>query len=122
MAKLQTQPVETTSQLDMQPNGGAAAAILAAGLGALFLGLLTPLVAAFKPLSEFLTFYKPSGDIGGLAILVVVLWLICWFVIHQLWKNKQVNFTNIFVITLIMIALGLIGTFPPFFKLFGSGG
>ena len=44
-----------------------------------------------------------------------------WLILHQLWKQRQVPFPWVLVVTLLLIALGLLGTFPPFAKVFGGG-
>jgi hypothetical protein len=101
------------------PNGPAAAAILAAGIGSLALGLLTTLAGAFAPLANGLNFYGPTGPLSGETTMTVVIWLVAWAVLHNLWKDRQVDLGKTFIATLVMIALGLLGTFPPFFGLFG---
>jgi hypothetical protein len=100
-------------------NGPAAAAILAAGIGSLALGLLTTLAGAFAPLANGLNFYGPTGPLSGETTMTVVIWLVAWAVLHNLWKDRQVDLGKTFIATLVMIALGLLGTFPPFFGLFG---
>jgi hypothetical protein len=100
------------------PNGPAAAAVLAAGIGCFALGLLTVLSTAFTPLANVLQFYQPTGPLSGVSTLAVVVWLIAWLVYHWLWRHKQMRFTTVFVTTLVLIILGVIGTFPPFYNLF----
>lgn len=100
-------------------NGPAAAAILASGIGSLALGLFTCLAQALAPLNEALSFYDPAGSLSGKTTLAVVAWLVAWAFLHSVWKRQQVDFGKVFVATLILIALGLLGTFPPFFQLFG---
>jgi hypothetical protein len=100
------------------PNGPAAAAVLAAGIGCFALGLLTVLSTAFTPLANVLQFYQPTGPLTGVSTLAVVIWLIAWLVYHRLWRQKQMRFTTVLVVTLVLIILGVIGTFPPFYNLF----
>ena len=100
------------------PNGPAAAAVLATGIGSFALGLLTVLSTAFTPLANVLQFYPPTGPLTGVSTLAVVVWLIAWLVYHRLWRHKQVRFTTVLVVTLVLIILGVIGTFPPFYNLF----
>jgi len=40
-------------------------------------------------------------------------------VLHQRWKAAQVNFQRVFIGALILIVLGGIGTFPPFYEAVG---
>ena len=101
-------------------NGPAAAAILASGIGSLALGLFTCLAQALSVLDEALSFYDPAGSLSGQTTLAVVAWLAAWAILHLLWKRKQVDFGKVFGVTLILIGLGLLGTFPPFFQLFGG--
>lgn len=103
-------------------NGPAAAAILASGIGSMALGLIVTLTAASLYVEEALNFYEPVGPLGGKTTLAVVVWLIAWFVLNNRWKNEQVYFARTFRATLILIALGLLGTFPPFYGLFHHGG
>jgi hypothetical protein len=101
-------------------NGAAAAAILAAGIGSVVLGLLTTLAAASRPFNTILAFYGPTGPLSGKTTLAVLIWLATWLLLHRTWKNRQVNFGPVFISTLMLIALGLLGTFPPFFEAFGG--
>ena len=100
-------------------NGPAAAAILASGIGCLALGLLTTLAQAIIPAKEALNFYSPTGPMSGKTILATAVWLVAWAMFHFLWRSEQVDFGKIFIITLVLIALGLLGTFPLFFRSFG---
>ena len=100
-------------------NGPAAAAILAAGIGCFAFGLLTVLEHTSVPTSQTLTLYVPVGSHSGTTAVGTLLWLGGWLVLHQRWKTAQVNFQRIFLGALILIALGGIGTFPPFYEAVG---
>lgn len=101
-------------------NGPAAAAILAAGIGSMVLGLFVILSEALKSVNNALNFYNPVGPLSGKTIIAIAVWLAAWIILHISWKNKQVNFAGVFTASLILIILGLLGTFPPFFDLFGG--
>ena len=101
-------------------NGSAAAALFAAGIGSLALGLFVTLGEAIKSVGDALNFYGPVGPLSGKTIMAIAVWLVAWALLHSVWKNKQVNFAGVFTATLIFIILGLLGTFPPFFDLFGG--
>jgi len=121
MAQLKIRP-DTLNIQQMQqkvlPNGPAAAALLSAGLACLTLGLLTTLAAAFPSLALALQWYQPTGELSGESTLAVGVCLVSWFVLARHWQHRQVHFTRILVMTLILLVLGLIGTFPLFFGLF----
>ncbi len=113
----ETPPTEMQQKQPL-PNGEAAAAIVAAGIGCLTMGILTVLETAIGGLHTVLQFYAPAGSITGISSLMVSAWLVSWVALHRLWKSKQMNFTRMFVIALICILLGVVGIFPPFVHLF----
>lgn len=99
-------------------NGAAAAAVLAAGIGSFTLGVLTTLKASSQAIRNLLSFYVPTGPLSGQTTIAVAVWLICWVVFHLFWKEREVNFKKIFIIAIILIAVGMLGTFPPLFEAF----
>src|SRR3712207_7367105 len=78
----------------MLPNGPAAAAMLAAGVGCVALGLLVTLTAASVFVEEAMVFYEPVGSLSGKTTLAVVIWLVVWVVLNSRLKDKQVNFAK----------------------------
>ena len=106
------------------PNGEAVAAMLAAGIGALALGFFTTL-AEILATSTFrtggfpgLTWDKGVGPLSGKTGYAVIIWLIAWGVLHFTMRGKEYNFGRMFWITLGLIGLGVLGTFPIFFEAF----
>jgi hypothetical protein len=106
------------------PNGEAVAAMIAAGIGALALGFWTTLAeilatSAWRA-SSFpgLTWDKGVGPLSGKTGYTVIIWLAAWAVLHFMWRGKEFNFGRMFWITLGLIGLGVVGTFPVFFELF----
>jgi hypothetical protein len=55
------------------------------------------------------------GSLSGNTTLVVVVRFVEWALCHTPWKPSQVDGARVFTATLILIALGLLGTFPTFF-------
>ena len=102
----------------VKPTGAAAAAVLAAGIGCFTLGLLTVLAAANDRVSEVLDWYHRVGPLSGKTTGAVLGWLVAWFILHLLLRRRAADLGPITVATFILIALGWIGTFPPFFELF----
>jgi hypothetical protein len=96
-------------------NGPAAAAILAAGIGAAFLGLIATCEAAVHPLSKALIFSKAVGPLSGKTTVAMVAWLGGWAVMHWLWRDRQICFRPVAVATVVLVIVGLLGTFPPVF-------
>ncbi|MBI2859679.1 MAG: hypothetical protein HYX90_11440 [Chloroflexi bacterium] len=103
------------------PNGEAAAAIIAAGVGSLALGVFTVLAEAFPSFKNNIKFYDPSGPLSGKTTLAVVVWLIAWALLYLRWRKKDLEFGKVFWASIALIGLGVVGTFPKFFELFTRG-
>lgn len=100
------------------PNGPAAAAILAAGVGSAVIGLLTTGAVISAGLKSALTWWGPAGPLSGKTGVGVIAWLVSWIVLNTLWKDKDVAFVRVLVVTLVLLALGVLLTFPPVFEAF----
>lgn len=101
-----------------KPEGPVAAAVLAAGIGSLTLGILTTLAEASESIKEFLNFYDPVGPLSGKTIGAVAIWLMAWGILHILYRNRAVESRKELIASLVLIALGVLGTFPVFFQAF----
>ena len=97
-------------------NGGAMAAILAAGIGAFAIGLVVILSEAGLFAAPVL--YRPSGGLSGRTTIAVVVWLVTWLIAHRLWRDRTVSQRHVFAVSLALIALGLVATFPPVWGVF----
>lgn len=95
------------------PNGRGAAAILAAGIGCAAVGVLALARDAFAPVAHALNFYKPSGPLSGVTMVAVLVWLVAWFVLAGRWRDKTVAMARVNVIAFVLLAVGLLLTFPP---------
>jgi hypothetical protein len=102
-------------------NGGAWAAVLAAGIGCVTFGLLVDLAEAFSRVSQWLSFYKPVGDLSGKSAIAVGVWLVVWCILHFRWKGRHRSPGGVIAtIAIVLIIVSLIATFPPFFGMFAS--
>lgn len=106
------------AQVRTKPNGPVAAAFLSAGLGTLALGLFTTGAAAFAGVANALRWSTPVGPLSGKSTLAVIIWLAAWLVFGARWRGREVRFASIYRWTLLLVALGLLLTFPPFFEAF----
>ncbi len=93
------------------------AALVAAGIGSFALGLFVVLSEAVPAVKAFMNFYNPVGPLAGKSTYAVAAYVISWGVLAYVWKGKEVNFPKAYTATLILIALGLIGTFPLVFEI-----
>jgi hypothetical protein len=95
-------------------NGPAAAAILSAGAGCTFVGIISLVADAFKPIEKLLTFYRPTGPLSGVSSIAILLWLAMWLLLARRWKVKTVAMGKINAFAFLLLALGILLTFPPF--------
>jgi hypothetical protein len=108
----------TENNSDRLHSGPAAAAFVASGIGCTVLGLLTTLAQAIPAVKNALNWWNPAGPLVGKTGLAVILWIAAWVLLHLLWRNKPVGISKAFVATLVLIILGLLGTFPLFYEMF----
>lgn len=97
-------------------NGALWAAILASGIGALAVGLMV--ILNESGLYSAPTLYAPAGGVSGRTTFAAVIWLVSWAVLHRLWRDREVDGGRVTVIAVVLILLGLVGTFPPVWTLF----
>ena len=98
--------------------GVAAATFIASGIGVLVLGLMTTGAVLSGGLKDALNWWNPAGPLSGKTGIAVLAWLISWVLLNTLWKGKDMDLRKSFIITLVMIGLGLLFTFPPVFEAF----
>ncbi len=111
----------TAEQGEVQkPNGPAAAVILAAGIGAFVLGLLATLNEASSGISDFLRFADDVGPLSGKTIIASAAFFVAWAVFGFLWRGRDVAWRPVLTATVVLLALGFLGTFPTFFEAFAD--
>ena len=96
-------------------NGAALAAFVAAGIGAFAMGLVVILNAADVFAAPAL--YGPAGGVSGRTTLATAIWLVAWAMLHRRWKNRSIDPRRACTVTLVLIALGLLLSFPPLWAL-----
>ncbi len=103
-----------------KPEGPIAAAILASGVGALTLGVVTTLAEVSKGFRDTLNVNSAVGPLSGKTIVTVVVWLVAWAVLHLVYRFKPYERRRVLIVAFGLIALGVLGTFPTFFQAFGD--
>lgn len=98
--------------------GPAAAAMISGAIGTFVIGLLTTGAVLSEGLKEILNWWNPAGPLTGKTGVGVIAWLISWFLLNTIWRDKEYDLNKAFIITLILIALGVVLTFPPVFEAF----
>jgi hypothetical protein len=110
--------MSTSHEVDRIPSGPGAAAILAAGIGCAMVGILAFAAEASKPVANALNFYNPVGPLAGKTTVAVIVWLVVWFVLSRLWREKTVALGAVNLAAFILLGVGFLLTFPPFWALF----
>jgi hypothetical protein len=98
--------------------GKALAALVAAGVGCVALGVLTTLAELSPGLKNVLNFYDPVGPLSGKTTVAIIVWLIAWYALARRWAARPPAMTSALVATFVLIGVGFVGTFPLFFALF----
>jgi hypothetical protein len=100
------------------PDGPLAAALLAAGIGAFALGLLTTLAEASAGFRERLILNAGVGPLSGKTIWATVIFIVAWAVLHGRLRHRDGLLRSATIAFVVLTALGLLGTFPIFFQAF----
>jgi hypothetical protein len=103
-----------------QPEGPVAAAVLAGGVGCLAMGVFTTLAEASAGFKDWLSWKDDVGPLSGKTGMAVLVWLISWVVLHVLLRDRQLEIPRALTIALVLVGLGVLGTFPNFFQAFAA--
>ena len=124
MTTTQLTPAAETDHLaidfDEKPEGPISAAIIAGGIGCLALGVFTTLAEASTSVKDWLQWDDRVGPLAGKTGMAVLIWLVSWAVLHVVYRDKPFETRRALTISLILIGLGVLGTFPTFFQAFAA--
>jgi hypothetical protein len=98
-------------------NGSGAAAILAAGIGSLALGICAFAGDAVDGVRRAFIFWNPTGPLSGATTTAIVIWLAAWFMLSRLWSRQDIALARVNLAAFVMLLGGLMLTFPPFMDL-----
>jgi hypothetical protein len=105
----------TDHKPDEPTNGAAIAAFLAAGIGAFAMGFFVIIHEA--GLFSAPALYAPAGGLSGRTTFATLAWLLGWAFLHSRWKNRQIESGRVSMATFVLIALGVLLSFPPVWQL-----
>ena len=105
---------------EARPSGPAAAVVVAAGLASFLLGLLSVLTAASADVSDALTLSDRVGNLSGVTTATIAVFFAAWGGLALAWRNANPPLARAAALAALLIALGLLGTFPPFFNAVGG--
>ena len=110
---MSTQTTISQDNVPAVPNGSAAAAILSAGIGSFVVALLTIAADQSATVKSLLSIYKPTGALSGVTTFAILVWFFAWAVLEWRWHGRNLSLKRINVIAFTLLALSLLGTFPP---------
>ncbi len=112
----------TAEELDIveKPNGPAVAAMWAAGVGAMVLGILVVWAEASESFAEDLRFQNRVGPLSGKTTIAGIAFVISWAILAPLLWRRNVQWTIALVVAAVLIIAGSVGTFPKFFEQFAA--
>ncbi|MBW4437799.1 MAG: hypothetical protein KME04_11730 [Pleurocapsa minor GSE-CHR-MK-17-07R] len=96
------------------------AAMIASGIGSLVLGLAIILSEVSAGIKTFLTWNSGVGSLSGKTGVSIIAFVVGWAVLHFVFKSRPISLMTSFIITVVLVALGLLLTFPPVFLMFGG--
>ena len=96
------------------------ASMIASGIGSLVLGIAIVLAEVNADIKTFLTWNTGVGPLSGKTGVSIIAFVISWVVLHYAFQRRAISLTTSFVVTLVLLVLGLLLTFPPVFMSFGG--
>jgi hypothetical protein len=98
-------------------DGRVAATIIAAAVGCAAFGIAVVLAESISMIKQLFTLSTAVGPLSGKAVAAVAIYPIAWMVLHAALRKSQTKITTVRRWTIILMTIGLLGTFPPFYGL-----
>jgi hypothetical protein len=116
---VEAQPQETPAPAGTEkPNGPVAAVLIAAGIGAVVLAILTVWAEASEGFAESLQYSDRVGPLSGKTIWAAVAFVVSWIVLGFGLRRRSVDLWKATILAVVLFALAYVGTFSEFFMLF----
>ena len=96
------------------------ASMIASGIGSLVLGIAIVLSEVNADIKTFLTWNSGVGPLSGKTGVAVIAFVPSWVILHYAFQRRAISLTTSFIVTVVLVALGLLLTFPPVFMSFGG--
>ena len=101
-----------------KPFGPVAAVFIAAGIGAVVLGILTTLAEASADIKSALEWSTSVGPLMGKTILATGAFFVSWLILGLAMRGRDPKPQRVFVWVGVLLVVGLVLTFPTFFQAF----
>lgn len=115
----QTRPAPVSAHgTTAQTNGAGAASVLAAGVGSSLLAVFAIIGDKSIAAKNFFIFSRPTGPLSGVTTSAIILWIAIWIVLHLRWRTRTVQLARINAISIALLVLAVLLTFPPIADIF----
>jgi hypothetical protein len=119
LAEIEQQPPVPPATSEAEPpSGPAAALILAGGIAVFCMGLVTTLGEASTGIADGLEWNDRVGPLSGKTLITVIVFALAWALLTVLWRRSNPSLRSVTIASVVLIVLGLVGTFPTFFQAF----
>ncbi len=109
-----------TSTVDKKKIDRINAAMISAGIGSAALAVLIVLTEMSASVKTFLTLNEGVGALSGKTVFSIAIWLLTWAILDKTLPSLKISFEKAYRIMLVLVGLGLLGTFPTFFLAFAT--
>lgn len=107
-------------QVSTKAFGPAAGFLLAAGIGSLSLGIITLISEVNASFASSITYNNGVGPLSGKTIWAAAIYVVAAVVLPAVMWRRNPPASLVYWATGIMIAAGLVMTFPTVWQLFGA--
>lgn len=119
--KLETGQTKSETTVEVSAADRAmGASMIASGIGSVVLGIAIVLAETNADFKTFLTWNSGVGPLSGKTGLAVIAFLVSWVALHYAFQRKAITLTTAFIVTVVLVVLGLLLSFPPVFMSFGG--
>jgi hypothetical protein len=87
--------------------------MLAAAIGSFVLALFAIAGDKSVTIKNSLTFYQPTGPLSGVTTVAIIVWFLVWRFLEWRWGKRAVAMSRINRVSLAMLVLSILLTFPP---------
>ncbi|TWF81766.1 hypothetical protein FHX44_117711 [Pseudonocardia hierapolitana] len=115
-----TTRIATVSRPEPPPDrlgGSTAATLLASGIGCAAFGIAVVAAESLQPVKQLFTLSTAVGPLSGKAVVAVVIYLLAWAALFLACRRRTMPFAAVLRVTAVLIGIGVVGTFPPFYGL-----
>lgn len=102
-------------------DGPVVAALLAMGVGIVAYGVFVILAEVSSSFKTFETLNASVGPLSGKTTFGVIVWLVAWLLLHVTLAKKPFELKKAFTWSMVLVATGILFTFPIFFQAFAKG-